>query len=35
MTEENNVKKVNKWKPISKRLRERPNYVGRMTFWKI
>jgi len=34
-TEDNNVKKIKRWKPCLKDQLEDLNYVEKMTFWKI
>jgi hypothetical protein len=35
MAEDNNVKKIKRWKPMSKRPIGRPKNVGKTMFWKI
>jgi len=35
MAEDNNVKKIKRWKPCLKDQLEDLNYDGKMTFWKI
>jgi len=35
MAEYNNVQKIKRWKPMSKRPIGRLKHVGEMTFWKI